>query len=107
MTLAAADHPSRSARSDDGVAHGSEKLLGWFGGPGRRGTAGMMEMRGATPQSWRRWRGRAELAGGLGLALGFLTALWLIAYRRREVRTPRAMGACEVRVLHFPAGGYG
>ena len=28
------------------AAHGSQKLFGWFDGPGRRGTAGMMEKLG-------------------------------------------------------------
>ena len=28
------------------AGHGSQKMLGWFGGPGKRGTAGMMDKLG-------------------------------------------------------------
>jgi len=56
------------------AAHGAQKLLGWWGGPGMTGwTAAMtrMRMRPAAPWAW--LSALAELLGGLGLALGFLT----------------------------------
>src|SRR5579859_3826046 len=55
------------------AAHGAQKLLGWWGGPGMTGwTAAMtrMRMRPAAPWAW--LSALAELLGGLGLALGFL-----------------------------------
>jgi putative oxidoreductase len=62
------------------AAHGSQKLFGWFEGPGRRGTAGMMEKVGfREPAIMASLAGLAEFAGGLGLALGFLTPLAAIA----------------------------
>jgi putative oxidoreductase len=62
------------------AAHGGQKLFGWFDGPGRRGTAGMMEKVGfREPAIMASLAGLAELAGGLGLALGFLTPLAAIA----------------------------
>jgi len=62
------------------AAHGSQKLFGWFGGPGRRGTAGMMEKAGyREPAVMASLAGLAEFGGGLGLALGFLTPLAAIA----------------------------
>jgi putative oxidoreductase len=62
------------------AAHGSQKLFGWFDGPGRRGTAGMMEKLGfREPAVMASLAGLAEFAGGLGLALGFLTPLAAIA----------------------------
>jgi len=62
------------------AAHGSQKLFGWFDGPGRRGTAGMMEKVGfREPAIVASLAGLAEFAGGLGLALGFLTPLAAIA----------------------------
>jgi putative oxidoreductase len=62
------------------AAHGGQKLFGWFDGPGRRGTAGMMENLGyREPAIMASLAGLAEFAGGLGLALGFLTPLAAIA----------------------------
>ena len=62
------------------AAHGSQKLFGWFDGPGRRGTAGMMENLGyREPAVMASLAGLSEFAGGLGLALGFLTPFAAIA----------------------------
>src|SRR5690242_20088691 len=52
------------------AAHGGQKLFGWWGGHGRRGTAGFLESIGFRPG------GFFALALGLGeLAAGGLTAL--------------------------------
>jgi putative oxidoreductase len=62
------------------AAHDGQKLFGWFEGLGRRGTAGLMEtleFRDAAVMA--SLAGLAELAGGLGLALGFLAPLAAIA----------------------------
>jgi putative oxidoreductase len=62
------------------AAHGSQKLFGWFDGPGRRGTAAMMEKLGFRDAAvMASLAGLAEFAGGLGLALGFLTPFAAIA----------------------------
>ena len=58
------------------AAHGAQKLFGWWGGPGMKGWIGAMNhmrIRPATPWAWA--SALAEFAGGLGLALGFLTPL--------------------------------
>ncbi|HEX6490978.1 MAG TPA: DoxX family protein [Gaiellaceae bacterium] len=57
------------------LAHGGQKLFGWFGGPGLRGTAGFFGSLG-----WRMPLAMAFLAGlgessGLLFALGLLTPL--------------------------------
>jgi putative oxidoreductase len=55
------------------AAHGSQKLLGWFGGHGPRGTAGFFGSLGfRAPLLMALLAGLAELGGAL-LALGFLT----------------------------------
>lgn len=62
------------------AAHGSQKLFGWFDGPGRQGTAGMMEKVGfRQPAIMASLAGLAEFGGGIGLALGFLTPFAAIA----------------------------
>jgi putative oxidoreductase len=58
------------------AAHGSQKLFGIFGGYGLTGTAGWLESIGFRPgRPMAVLVGIAEVAGGLGLALGLLTPL--------------------------------
>jgi putative oxidoreductase len=56
-------------------AHGAQKLFGWFGGHGLRGTGGFFGSLGyRAPLAMAALAGIAE-AGGLAFALGFLTPL--------------------------------
>lgn len=56
------------------AAHGSQKLLGWFGGRGLKATVDMMARMGLRPAwFWAAVSALAEFAGGLLLALGVLT----------------------------------
>src|ERR1700681_1622968 len=56
------------------AAHGAQKLLGWFGGPGLDVTGQFLEMIGFVPGRRRAlMAGLAETGGGLLLALGLLT----------------------------------
>ena len=58
------------------IGHGSQKLFGWFGGYGLKGTGGYMESFGLRPGPLFAFAaGAAELAGGLGFATGFATPL--------------------------------
>lgn len=58
------------------VGHGTQKLFGWFGGPGLKGTAGWLGSMGMRPAwFWALMAGGSEAGGGLLLALGFLTPL--------------------------------
>lgn len=56
------------------VAHGAQKLLGWFGGPGFQGTMGYFQSSGI-PAVFALLAIIAEFFGGLGLILGFLTRI--------------------------------
>jgi putative oxidoreductase len=58
------------------VAHGGQKLFGWFGGYGLAGTGGFMEQLGFVPgRRHALFAGLAELGGGVLLALGLVTPL--------------------------------
>jgi putative oxidoreductase len=58
------------------VGHGLQKLYGWFGGHGRKGTAAFFENVGLKPGLLLAVvAGSAELAGGLLLAFGLLVPL--------------------------------
>ncbi|WAH38348.1 DoxX family protein [Alicyclobacillus dauci] len=56
------------------AGHGTQKLFGWFGGPGLKGTAGWLDSMGMKPGFLAALlAGLGELVAGLLLALG----LWL------------------------------
>src|SRR5436190_3501404 len=56
-------------------AHGAQKLLGWFEGPGFSGTMGMFTAYLHIPAPLAFLAIAAEFFGGLGLILGFLTRI--------------------------------
>ncbi|HLO13004.1 MAG TPA: DoxX family protein [Pseudoneobacillus sp.] len=58
------------------VGHGAQKLFGWFGGYGLKGTGGWMESIGIKPGvAMALIAGLSELIGGLLFAFGLLTPL--------------------------------
>lgn len=58
------------------AGHGLQKLAGWFGGGGIRGTTAFLEQLGFRPgRSWAYAVGLAETLGGASLALGLLTPI--------------------------------
>lgn len=62
------------------IGHGTQKLFGWFGGHGLKGTAGFFESLDVhPPQLWALIAALSETLGGLGLVLGFLTPLAAVA----------------------------
>ena len=56
-------------------AHGAQKLLGWFGGPGFSGTMGLFTGYLHIPAPFALLAIAAEFLGGLGLIVGFLTRI--------------------------------
>ncbi len=59
------------------MMHGSQKLLGAFGGPGIAGVAGMLTKLGLEPAQILAWvLSITEFVGGICLVLGFLTRFW-------------------------------
>src|ERR1700679_830804 len=62
------------------ASHGTQKLFGWFGGPGLTGTANFLASLGFPPgRRHALMAGFSELGGGLLLALGLLTPLGAVA----------------------------
>ena len=62
------------------AAHGAQKLFGWFGGGGPRGTAdGFTQLRFRAPLLLALAAGLAEFGGGLLIAAGLLTPLAALA----------------------------
>ncbi len=62
------------------VGHGAQKLFGWFGGPGLRGTAGWLASMGFRPAGgWALLAGLMEFAGGLLFALGLFCPVGSLA----------------------------
>lgn len=58
------------------AGHGSQKLFGWFKGPGLQGTHGFMEQLGMRPgKIWGTMAAVGEFSGGTLTALGFLNPL--------------------------------
>ncbi|MGA9532173.1 MAG: DoxX family protein [Anaerolineales bacterium] len=58
------------------AAHGSQKLLGWFGGPGIDGWSAMMEKMGLRPaRLWAWLHALGETGVGILLAIGSFTPL--------------------------------
>ncbi|HWI40719.1 MAG TPA: DoxX family protein [Verrucomicrobiae bacterium] len=57
------------------IAHGSQKLLGFFGGPGLTATLRMFEDKMGIPPVLTLLAIIAEFGGGIGILLGFLTRL--------------------------------
>jgi len=56
-------------------AHGAQKMLGWFGGPGFSGTMGAFTNYMHVPAAFALLAIAAEFFGGLGLIFGFLTRI--------------------------------
>ena len=62
------------------AGHGSQKLFGWFGGPGLKGTAGWLESIGLEPgMPWATAAAASEFGGGTLTASGLLHPLGPIA----------------------------
>ncbi|MCQ6279500.1 DoxX family protein [Bacillus sp. EB600] len=58
------------------MGHGAQKLFGWFGGYGLKGTGGWMESLGIKPGvTMALLAGLAEFVGGVLFVLGLLTPL--------------------------------
>ena len=73
------------------IGHGTQKLFGWFGGPGIDGTTGMMEKLGLAPARSNAYAAAlSETLGGAAITLGAFTpaaAASLIGTMTTAIRT--------------------
>jgi putative oxidoreductase len=78
------------------AGHGAQKLFGWFGGGGFKGTIGMMRKLGFRPAwLWALLASLSEFGGGVLLALGFLNPLGSVA-----ISAPMLMAIVKVHWSH-------
>lgn len=68
------------------VAHGGQKIFGWFGGAGFDGTIQYFQQQLGIPMEMTVLAMAAEFLGGIGIIIGFLTRL-------------AALGICGVMVV--------
>jgi putative oxidoreductase len=79
------------------IGHGTQKLKGWFGGPGLDGTAGMMESLEMHPPRRNAFAaGATETVGGAMLAAGMATPLASAALIGTMITA--------IRKVHLPKG---
>jgi putative oxidoreductase len=79
------------------VAHGTQKLFGWWGGPGLRGTSGMCEhLAFRMPLIMACGLALAETGGGLSIAMGLVTPLGALLVA--------LVMANAVYLVHLPKG---
>jgi len=79
------------------IGHGTQKLKGWFGGPGLEGTAGMMEsLEMHPPRRNALAAGASEAVGGAMLAAGIATPLASAALIGTMITA--------IRKVHLPKG---
>lgn len=87
----------RSAIGTLFIGHGTQKLLGWFGGPGLEGTQGMMESLGMRPARRNAIAaGATETAGGALLVAGLATPL--------AAASLIGVMTTAIRTVHLPNG---
>src|SRR3954466_6637417 len=79
------------------IGHGTQKLFGWFGGPGRAGTEGMMTALQMHPAKANALAaGLTETAGGALLAAGLATPVAAAALT--------GVMATAIKKVHLPNG---
>ena len=94
------------------AGHGSQKLFGWYNGPGMEGTSGFMESLGLNPGSrWAALAAGSEFGGGVLTTLGLLNPLgplgvvgsMAMAARKVHWKTPifATEGGAEVPLVYI------
>lgn len=91
-------------------AHGAQKVLGWFGGPGLRGTIGYFKQGLGIPPAATVMAALIEFLGSVGLIVGFLArpaALGIIAVMVVAISTVHVKNGFFLNWTLTPGQGHG
>lgn len=91
-------------------AHGSQKVLGWFGGPGLKGTIAYFEKGLGIPAAATVLAALIEFLGGLAMIVGFLTrpaALGLIIVMLVAIGKVHLKNGLFINFAMTPGKGHG
>ncbi len=91
-------------------AHGSQKVLGWFGGPGLKGTIGHFQKGMGVPPAAAVVAALIEFLGGLSMIVGFLArpaALGLIVVMAVAIAKVHAKHGLFINFSMTPGKGHG
>ena len=91
-------------------AHGSQKVLGWFGGPGFRGTVAYMKQALGVPAPLAALAALTELLAGCGMLVGFLTrpaAIGIIAVMLVAIAKVHGKHGFFINFSNTPGKGHG
>jgi putative oxidoreductase len=92
------------------VAHGAQKVFGWFGGPGLKGTIGYFQSALHVPPALAVLAALTECFGGLAVFLGVLTrpaALGLIVVMVVAIATVHGRNGFFLNMSLEPGKGHG
>jgi putative oxidoreductase len=92
------------------VAHGAQKVFGWFGGPGLKGTIGYFRSALGVPAPLGVLAAFTELLGGLAMVVGFLArpaALGLIVVMLVAIAKVHARNGFFLNFSLTPGKGHG
>ncbi len=91
-------------------AHGSQKVLGWFGGPGLRGTVAYMKQALGVPAPLAALAALTELLAGCGMLVGFLArpaAIGIIAVMLVAIANVHGKHGFFINFSNTPGKGHG
>ncbi|HEV8643773.1 MAG TPA: DoxX family protein [Methylomirabilota bacterium] len=91
-------------------AHGSQKVLGWFGGPGLKGTIAYFQKGLGVPPAAAALAAFIEFLGGISMILGFLArpaAFGLIVVMAMAIAKVHAQHGFFINFSMTPGKGHG
>lgn len=91
-------------------AHGAQKVLGWFGGSGLKGTVGYFKQALGVPAAAAGLAAFIEFVGGLSMLVGFLVrpaALGLVVVMLVAIAKVHAQHGLFINFSNTPGKGHG
>ena len=91
-------------------AHGAQKVLGWFGGPGLKGTVGYMKQALGVPAPLAVLASLTEFLGGISMVVGLLvrpSAIGLIVVMLVAIAKVHGKNGLFINFANTPGKGHG